>query len=332
MIKYADCKQILLNEANSAFLHISERVRVENSVGRIVSEDLISREENPTFDNSAMDGFAFNFEQIIKALHKGITFFNVTELVAAGDAPGRIKTEKKIHVDQSEAGGEPIIIEIMTGAAIPSSYFDSIVKIEDVEVVMKKNKKTIRFKGETKKGENVRYRGEDIKKAQLLFKRGTRIEPQHLIPLASQGIIEIPVLRELKCAIFSTGKELVSPDVENLEMNKIRNATGIFLEAALKKYPTSVTNYGIVTDEKDQFKKELLHAFEMDSDVLISTGAVSMGIFDFVREAVEELGGQVLFHKSAIRPGKPILFSTFIFKGKKRFFFGVPGNPVSTLV
>lgn len=319
MISYDESQKILKQVASEVSLPAWEEIDLIDSVQRILAEDIYARESNPPFDNSAMDGFVVKVSKLSANQKKGIEWIPVDGLIAAGD-DAVIKTDAVMAV------------EIMTGAPLPSAEFDSVVRVEDVQVRNIDGKKEILVSTEPVLNDNIRRHGEDIKSGDLLLRCGQVIHENHLLVFASQGISRLKVKRLLKICILSTGQEIIDYRAQNLKPHQIRNSTGIYLEYVLKNPRTQVLNFGIIQDDPNIYKQNLLKAFDQGSDIVVSTGAVSMGVYDFVRSVIEKLGAKIHFHKCAIRPGKPILFASLDYKGSKRYLFGIPGNPVSTAV
>lgn len=312
MISYQAAVELILSEADR--LIEEESVSLGSAIRRVVARKIICEEDSPPFSNSAMDGFAVFSSELDTALG-----MSVVRTIAAGNAPVRF----------SETG---IAVEIMTGAPMPEGSFDAVVKIEDVEVERDGagNATKVYFKRKAVKGENVRLQGEDYQAGQILAEQGTRINSAHVMAFAALGVAEVPVRRKPRVAVLSTGKELVHYSTKRLQPGMIRNSTEPYLMAALAELGAEARFYGIVQDDVKSFVDVVDQAMADRPDVVISTGAVSMGKYDFVKPALEEMGAEIVFHKASIRPGKPILFSRL---GDRRVaFFGIPGNPISTAV
>lgn len=319
MISYKESLKILQEVAESIPQTQIEEVSLSQAVGRILAEEVVARENNPSFDNAAMDGFAVNISTFVDHLNSPPPWIPVQTVVGAGDA------EFHIH----ERGGA---IEIMTGAPIPSPDFDSVVRIEDVEVKRDLDeRKLIRINLNPKPGDNIRRTGEDMKPGAVLLKKNTQIKNEHLLALATQGISRLKVKKKIKIGIISTGKEIVDHETECLRPGQIRNSTGVYLQAVLSDRNFEVKNYGIVRDDPAKYLERLNEIFNDDVEILLSTGAVSLGVYDFIKPALKSVGAKVHFHKCAIRPGKPVLFASILYDGKTRFIFGMPGNPIATL-
>jgi molybdopterin molybdotransferase len=245
------------------------------------------------------------------ATEKNPVKIRVIATVAAGDLPL-----------MSHAGGA---VEIMTGAVMPEGLYDAVVRLEDVDRIGD----SIFLRKPVRPGENVRRKGSDIQQGLALVQRGTVLSAEHILALASVGCSELPVFVRPRVAIIPTGKELVSWDCDELKPGQIRNSTSPFLVATLRSVGATVDVYPIVADQPDIFRKTLADVIEKKYDVVISTGAVSAGKFDFVLSVLNQIEASVHFHKCAIRPGKPILFADL---PGGTAFFGLPGNTVSTAV
>ncbi|HMN67745.1 MAG TPA: molybdopterin molybdotransferase MoeA [Bdellovibrionales bacterium] len=320
MISYDESLKILNEMSVRHPHHRSEGVSLSQAVGRILAGDIVAIEDNPPFDNSAMDGFAVNTASVGSEIDLTKKWIPVQTLISAGDTD--------VNADKGKGA-----VEIMTGAMVPDPYFDAVVRVEDVDQSRDEfGNKMIRLKSNPVVGENIRRAGEDTRIGDTLLSKGMRISNEHLLALATQGFSRLEVKRKIKVAILSTGKEIVPFETKDLRLGQIRNSTGPYLEASLLDPSLEVKSRGIIQDDPDLYIQELKNIFSDDCDILISTGAVSVGVHDFVRPALESIGAKIHFHKCAIRPGKPILFGSVCFGNRTRFIFGVPGNPVSTAV
>lgn len=296
----------------------TEKVTLLKSVGRIASKVVLSTEQVPPFDNSAMDGFAFKSAQTTTASDENPLSFDVLGVIAAGDAPK----------DQTHFANSMNAFEIMTGAAMPESY-DSCTKIEDCEVFRDSKGKALRvlIRAPSLTRKNVRDAGHDFQKGAPLLGVGDLIRAEHILALASAGETSLEVYSELRVALIATGKELVHFE-KKPETWQIRNSTQPYLSLVLSSWPTKVETFLLSRDDKDEFKNLIKKLSVEHFDLIVSTGAVSMGQFDFIAEALSELKAKTLFHKVAIRPGKPILFAEL----DSTVIFSLPGNPISSVV
>jgi molybdopterin molybdotransferase len=289
-------------------------VALEDAPGRVLAAPLQARERLPGFDNSAMDGFALAAGGTTIAARSE---FDVGGESAAGDGASRA------------ASGSAW--EIMTGAPLPAGL-DSVIPVEQVEVLVRDDAgraRRLRLQADVRPGQHVRLAGEDIDAGAPLFDAGTPIEAQHLMMLAALGIGRVPVVRRPRVAIICTGRELIDDPQVPLAAGQIRNSNGPFLAARIKAAGAEPCLRATVGDAVEPFLATLADARARGADVIISTGAVSMGRYDFVPQALQRLGARTVFHKLAIRPGKPLLFAVL---PDGALFFGLPGNPASSAV
>ncbi len=277
-----------------------ERVDFANSLNRVLAEDVFSDISMPPFDKSAMDGFACRMEDIGNDLE-------VIEVLPAGSLPTR-----KIGPDQCA--------KIMTGAMIPEGA-DCVLMVEHTE---KTEDGKIRFLKPSTKS-NICYFAEDIKDGELVLERGTNLKPQHIAVMASVGCTNPGVFVQPRVAILSTGDELVEPNLYPGK-SQIRNSNGYQLIAQVHR-AGAIPNYiGIVEDSEEVTYNTIKEALD-NNDVVLLTGGVSMGDFDFVPDIMKQLGIDIKFQKVAVQPGKP---TTFGISKNNKFIFGLPGNPVSS--
>lgn len=291
----------------------AERVALADAVGRILAEAVVSTVDLPPFDNTAMDGFALRCGgEVLPAGSE----FAVTGLSAAGDAIARV--------------GEGAW-RIMTGAPMPAGC-DSVVPVEQIEVLAQDAEGVplrIRLTAELPPDQHIRRAGEDVANGARLLEAGSRLNPEALALLAALGIGEVALQRRPRVAVLCTGRELVDDPAAPLGEGRIRNSNGPFLAAALPVHGAELSLRETVPDTVEAFLASLQRAVEAGSDVVLSTGAVSMGEFDFVPEALARLGAATIFHKVRMRPGKPLLFARL---PSGALFVGLPGNPVSAAV
>jgi molybdopterin molybdotransferase len=324
MIQYQAALEILESVART-HQAAAEWVSTQQACGRILAEDVLSPEAVPSFDNSAMDGFAVFASDTILATTETPVWIPVNGLVAAGD-------HQACENARAQAAGQGI--EIMTGAPLPQGGYDAVVRIEDVQVERTPAglATSISLKRPVSPGSNLRRQGTDFTVGQRVLSQGTRFTEEHILACASLGISQIKVRGLPKVAILSTGSELVAPEEKHLPAGKIRNSTGPFLLAALRRLGIQAEYFGVIPDDASLYRKRLEQLLQDGTDLFISTGAVSMGKYDFVSDVITDMGAKIHFHKSSIRPGKPILFAELSHHGRKHAFFGIPGNPVSTAV
>ncbi len=289
---------------DQAFAFGKEAVSFEEVVGRVLAEDIRSDMDIPPFDKSAMDGYACRRVDLALPMV-------VVEVIRAGIPPSK-----------SISGGQ--CAQIMTGAIIPEGA-DTVIKVEETEMVSQKhdNETIIRFTGE-KTAANICYRGEDMKAGDPVLKSGTLLGTRHVPVLATVGKVFIDVYRLPSVGILSTGTELVEPG-EVPGISQIRNTNAYQMIAQLAQMGIDCDYYGIANDDEDITEMMISQALD-NNDILILSGGVSMGEFDFVPAVLQNLGINIAFKQISIQPGKPTLFGT----GKNKFVFGLPGNPVSS--
>lgn len=276
----------------------TEKVSIHDSLHRVIAEDIISDVDMPPFNKSAMDGYACREADL------GIPL-KLIETIPAGKAP-----EKIIGPGECSA--------IMTGAPVPEGA-DTVIKVEDTR---RNEEGKVLFEGRGGKA-NIAYKAEDVASGDILIPRGTFIEPQHIAILASTGYAMPEVACKPAVAIISTGDEIVEPD-QKPGLSKIRNSNAYQLIGQVRKCGAMAHYAGIARDnEEDTY--DMIDKAARDHDIVLLTGGISMGQFDFIPRVFEKLGVEVLFQTLAVQPGKPTLFGKL---GNKRIF-GLPGNPVS---
>jgi molybdopterin molybdotransferase len=205
-----------------------------------------------------------------------------------------------------------------------------VVKIEDVLVIRDSNNEVceIEIRDPVKPKQNWRGAGDDFQIGNVVLKPGKMISPEHILALASLGVIEVPVYKRVRVGLISTGRELV-PMNQFPKIGQIRNSTAPYVISSLRNAGVDIVHLGTIPDAPEVFHSTMLRVLQEDFDILLTTGAVSMGKFDFVTEGLTRLDAEIFFHKVAIRPGKPILFGQI---GNGPIIFGLPGNPVSGVV
>lgn len=298
-----------------------KEVSIYSATNKICAENIKSSETIPPFDNSAMDGFAVCAEDTKDATSDNPIKLKIKCSIAAGDRQYLNTTY------------EPkTACEIMTGAPIPNGY-DAVIRVEDIV----KNKKLegqlncITINRPAKIKENLRYAGEDFAKGNTIITKGTFISGKHIMALAAAGIQSIKVYKKPKIAIICTGKELVDDLNTPLQKGQIRNSNLYYLRSTIPAFTADVCSFCTIPDKEAIFQA-ILEKMQSDStspDIIISTGAVSQGKWDFIPTIMQKLGATLIFHKVAIKPGKPILFAKL---ANGTYYFGLPGNPISTVV
>jgi molybdopterin molybdotransferase len=332
---FEEAKNILLEASgriSRARILGSVEMPIIEACGRIAAEDYFCLEPIPSFGNSSMDGFAVLASETQSASRENPLRFSLLGSIAAGDP---FPVDHSFSSNGSSANTPQISSserrcwEIMTGAVFPEG-FDAAVKVEDARVIRDQSGRPVKVEIYTpvQPGQNYRAPGTDFRVGAPLLRRGTRISPAEILGLAANSFTKIKVLKKPKVAIISTGKELVS-DGSPLLSGQIRNSTSPYLLAHLSSLGAEPTYYGTAPDRAEDFLRMIDSVLRDKPDLIISTGAVSMGKHDFIPDALERLGAEMLFHKIKMRPGKPVLFAEF---KDGLGFFGLPGNPVSTVV
>lgn len=284
-----------------------ERVALPQARGRVLAAPMRAPHDVPTFANSAMDGYAVRVGDVRAASDVSPVLLSVLETVGAGSVP-------ELPVRPGTA------TRIMTGAPIPQGA-DGVVRVEDT--VDRDDSVEIRIPVE--KGANVRLPGGDLRSGDLVLDTGRVLAPPDLGLLASLGLATVPVIRRPTVAILSTGDELVDVG-QPLGPGQIVNSNAYALAAAVEESGGVPIVQSIVRDRPNLIRAAFREALQFD--VVLSTGGVSVGRFDYVREILAELGYQERFWKVAQKPGKPLTFGTC----GNAAVFGLPGNPVSCLV
>src|SRR5450631_4793934 len=283
-----------------------ERVHVRQSLGRVLATDIVSPFAVPGHDNSAMDGYAVRFSDLNP--NGETTLRRAGESFAGKPWTGAI------------AAGE--CVRIFTGGVMPPGA-DSVVMQERTSEAA--DNVTIAQGALSKAGQNRRFAGEDLKAGQVVFRSGQRIHPAELGMIASLGIGEISVFRKLRVAFFSTGDELKSVGTP-LAAGEIYDSNRYTLHGMLTRLGCEVIDMGVIADVPEKLERAFAQA-AASADVVITSGGVSVGEADYVKQLLDKLG-EVLFWKIAMKPGRPLAYGRI----GGAHFFGLPGNPVSVMV
>ncbi len=311
MIQFEQAFKIVMD---SCFFMESEQIELSNCLGRVLFCDVYSDINMPPFNKAAMDGYACREEDIFNILE-------VVEIIPAGTTPKKI-------IEKNQCS------KIMTGAPLPQGA-TAIIIVEDIEEL--KNGKVKYFKAASEKNTcnheekmtgkpNICFIGEDIKKGEKILEKGTLLKPQHIAVLASVGCVNPEVSKMPKVGVIATGSELVEPDIKP-EMSQIRNSNGIQMCSQLENLNINPNYYGIAPDIEQKTFEILTQAIS-ENDIVLISGGVSMGDFDFVPKILKKCELTILFDQIAIQPGKPTTFAL----GKNKICFGLPGNPVSSFL
>lgn len=307
MISYKEALEKVINHAKTLGI---EKVFINQAIGRILAEDVIADRDNPPADNSGMDGFAVKYEDI-----KGATEEQPTVLTLVGE---------------SKAGGEPTKIEkgqaaaIYTGGLIPEGA-DTVVQKELTKV---EDGKVFIFQ-ELPKGANIRPRGGDYKKGDILIKKGKVIRPAEIGILSSVNKPTVYVYQKPRVGILTTGDEILDIGEPVVSDANIRTSNTYALYSQLLEIGAEPIILGFAKDDPEDLKEKL--NFAKSCDVLLTTGGVSVGEYDLVKDFVcTQLGVEIIFWKVAQKPGKPVAFGVWG-EEKQKLFFGIPGNPVAAM-
>jgi len=300
-----DAQKIVLD--GTAVLGL-EKISILDALGRVLGEDIVAERDNPPWDNSAMDGFAVRWDDIKQehAIQKPVALA-VIEDVPAGKMPS-----KKVGAGQA--------IRIMTGAPIPLGA-DTVLKVEDTE----QTPDSVRVFKPEPRGSNIRPQGEDVKKGECIIAKGTQIRPGEAGMLAILAKSFVFAYQRPRVAILSTGDELADLD-ERFSEEKIINSNSYGIAAAVQEAGGIPLLLGIARDTPAALKEKISHG--LNADILVLSGGVSMGDYDFTKAVFRDLGAEMNFWKLAIRPGQPLAFG----KIQGKLAFGLPGNPVSSMV
>lgn len=285
----------------------AESVPLNAALGRVLAADVVARVDNPAFDNSAMDGFAVRVADFTTVP----IVLPCAELIPAGAAPGAIL----------QAGA---CTEIMTGAPLPMGT-DAIVPVEQA----RRTEGGIEFVDRPALGRHIRRQAEDFACGQMLLPAGTKLSEAQLLPLSGAGVGLVSVRRRPKVAILATGAELVTDLTQPLAPGQIYDSNRLFAHAFLTGVGADVVFSKTITDDPATLASALAAARAAMPDLIVTTGGVSAGKLDFIPQILTEAGAEILFHKIAMKPGKPQLCARLP-DGVP--IFSLPGNPSSAAV
>lgn len=302
MISIGEALEILLKNVPA---RKTERVSFKQSPGRVLAEDITATSDIPPFNRATMDGFAVRAADTRNA---PVDLILGGEARAGGGIPESLKPNEAIA--------------IMTGAPVPDGA-DAVQIVEVCPVSPCESKVTIMEPVES--GDNIAPRGREAMSGDVIIKAGRVVGPPEIALLATFGYTEVSVYVNPTVAILATGDELVEFS-ETPRPDQIRNSNTYCLSAQLRFLGIAADCIGIARDERNDLRKKIQAGLERD--VLIITGGVSMGEYDFVRDVFKELGVEILFSKVAIKPGKPTVFA----RKENKLIFGLPGNPLSSMI
>jgi molybdopterin molybdotransferase len=302
MVSVQEATSVVLS---NLYLPQTVTIDITDAVGRVLAEPILADRDFPPFNRVTMDGIAIFFE----TWQKGKRNFIITSVHAAGDA-----NKALINPDQC--------IEVMTGAVLPDGT-DTVIRYEDLNV---KNSIATILTDDVSKGQSIHHQGVDAKRNDKLLSAGQKLSPAEIALLASVGKSKVKVFTFPRTAIVGSGDELIS--IEKIpEAHQIRQSNTYAVQAAMKTLGWEGSRYHFL-DEKESLEKSLKEIADQ-YDVIIISGGVSKGKFDFIPEVLEAIGVQKLFHQVSQRPGKPFWFGV---SEKNKIVFALPGNPVSTYI
>jgi molybdopterin molybdotransferase len=312
MISYLRSQQIL----KKAPIKIGDEIiNSENGLNRVLSVNIFSKHNYPAANNAAFDGFAVSSKDTKFLNKKSPQKFKIIGSMIAGTKP----IAKKIKKFEA--------VEIMTGAIVPKGL-DTIIPIEQIVFYPSKdNAKYIIVDKKINKHQHVRFLGSDYKKNNLIIEKGIIINSNHILALKTLGIKKIKVKKKPNILFFSTGNEI--SNTENIPAWKVRNSNGPYIKSLNENFLFNFINGGILRDNHTSiFKKQIKKMLKSKIDLIISSGAISAGKFDFIPNVIKTFKLSNYFKGCEIKPGKPVLFAKI--KGKSKALFGLPGNPIST--
>jgi molybdopterin molybdotransferase len=307
MISYDEAYKIVF-EAFSKIKFEVETVDILDLLNRVLAEDIISDIDLPPFDNSAMDGIAIKFNGKVKE-------WKIVGEISAGNY-------SEYEIDDKNA------VYISTGSKLPSSA-DTVIPVEDI--IIDNNTAYLKFDVNISQYQHIRRKADELKRNEVTLKKNTQISASHIAVLASCGISKPKVYKKLKVGILATGDELIELNSQPTE-DKIRCSNLYALMSKAEEIGLSPVNLGIVKDDKQLLYMSVESALKENFDILITTGGVSMGKHDFMKDVFSESGVDIKFSKVNIKPGKPLVFGTYSKENINTLVFGMPGNPVSCLV
>ena len=288
-----------------------ETISVSEATGRVLAKSAVASVNLPSFDNSAMDGYAVRAEDVAEATVERPQVLRVLGQIAAGES-------RSIVVERGDC------VRVFTGSPLPPGA-DAVVMQEDTRLDQGEPNR-VRVIDPVKPWENVRFKGEDVKSGVTLLSAGERVTARHVGLFAAAGLAKVDVHRQPVIGLLATGNELVEPGVR-LTPGRIYESNRSALAPLVQRSGGKVRVLPLVADTLEATREGLLQAFA-ECDGVISTGGVSVGELDFVKDAFTRIGGNLDLWKIAIKPGKPFVFG----HRNGKFLFGLPGNPVSALV
>ncbi|MGX5174153.1 molybdopterin molybdotransferase MoeA [Aliikangiella sp. IMCC44653] len=302
---------------------LAEQVCELDEIGhRVCAQTIYAKEDVPGFTNSAMDGFAVSSQSTLAASPDNPITLKVIGKSAAGDKALANSVTSKPNCTW----------QLMTGAQVPKG-FDAVIPIEACELLISEKHservEKITITAPISATTNIRSAASDFKANQLLLNIGETINAPQLMAMAATGVSKASVFAKPKIAFIATGKEVIDDANLTLEPNQIRNSSKYYIKDWLSHLPIEFNDLGINKDDPEKFEKTLSDLSQSNTNLIISTGAVSMGEHDFIPKLISKLNGKILFHKVKIKPGKPILLAQL---PSGVFYLGLPGNPISSVL
>ncbi|NJK74875.1 MAG: molybdopterin molybdotransferase MoeA [Microcoleus sp. SU_5_6] len=315
MLSVKDAESIVLNLAPSPDSQRDvETVDLLAASGRILAVPVTSSLDFPYWDNSAMDGYAVRFADVENCSDRKPIALDIIEEIPAGYQP-----QKTLQSGQAA--------RIFTGGVMPAGA-DTVVMQEETR---REDDRVFILVSPSKPQAFVRQKGVFYRSGMPLLNPGTIINAPEIAVLATAQCVRVPVYRRVRAVIFSTGDELISPE-ETLTAGKLVDSNQYALTALLAKMGVEVIRLGIIPDNKEVLTEAIARAIS-EADIVLSTGGVSVGEYDYVEKILAELGGKIHVRSVAIKPGKPLTVAEFKRDSKSEcLYFGLPGNPVSALV
>lgn len=298
MISFEEAFKIVMDSALRTGVEV---IPFTEADGRVIAEDVFSDIDMPPFNRSAVDGYACRASDLDNEL-------KIIEVIPAGKQPEHLPGKNECS-------------KIMTGAIVPDSC-NIVFMVEDAEVLPGGK---VRFKGRSMKS-NISFKSEDVSAGDIVIRKGKYLRPQDIAVIASVGHVDVVVSKKPLVGIISTGDELVEPSVKP-RLSQIRNSNSYQLLSQVKRAGGIGHYYGIAPDTGDLTFDLLTRAID-ENDIVLLTGGVSMGDFDFVPAFLTRAGVKILFDKVNVQPGKPTTFGVH----RDALIFGLPGNPVSSFI
>jgi molybdopterin molybdotransferase len=286
-------------------------IPLSKAYGYYLAETIKADHDVPMFDRSSMDGYALRAEDVKSASASDPVKLRIIEEVPAGHVP-----QQKITPGTAS--------RIMTGAPIPKEA-NAVIKIEETKVA-EEDEQSVWVYQSVMVGESISRRGQDVEEGKALLSQGTLLGPVEVGLLAIFGIAVVPVYSKPKVGILSTGSELLHVD-EPILPGKHRDSNGVMLAAQVSQAGGDPVYFGIVQDNPEELEKRMTEILQQ-VDILVTSGGVSMGDYDFLGMTLEKIGAKIIFWKTLIRPGMPALYGTW----QDKPIFALPGNPASSYI